>query len=262
MSAEARAYRTVVVTTQGPVTTFTLNRPERRNAIGAAMANELLWALEDALAAQEIRCIVLTGAGEAFCVGGDFQQLSGGEQDALASKGGYPELLLALWRSSKPLIARVNGHALGGGLGLVAACHFAVASAEAKLGTPEVNVGLFPFMIYALLERLVPRRRLLEMMLGGEKWSAVEAEQVGLLSRVVPPAELDAAVQRYVTLVTSKSGSTMALGLRAMADVEGLELDEKLRLLEARLFECLGTEDAREGLSAFLQRRPPVWTGR
>jgi cyclohexa-1,5-dienecarbonyl-CoA hydratase len=260
---QARDYKTLLVSTEGSVATLTLNRPERRNAIGVQMVNELVWALSDAHDDPAVRSIVLTGAGNTFCAGGDFQQMtSGAEAGELPFKGDYKDLLLAIWRATKPVVARVNGHALGGGLGLVAAATFAVASTDAKLGTPEVNVGLFPFMIMAVLERVMGRRALTEMMLSGQRLSAEEAVRVGLVNRAVAPDALDAAVRGYTDMIASKSPSAIRLGLEALRDTEELRLDEKLPILNDRLGRCLATEDAREGLMAFLEKREPRWTGR
>ncbi|HEU4533349.1 MAG TPA: enoyl-CoA hydratase-related protein, partial [Polyangiaceae bacterium] len=161
--------------------TLTLNRPERRNAIGPQMVGELHDALAAAFADEAVRSVVLTGAGKAFCAGADFGQITEGPAPLAATRGDYAELLLALVRAPKPIVARVNGHAFGGGLGLVAASTFAVAAEGAELGTPEINVGLFPMMIMAVLTRLMPRRRLLEMMLLGERLTAAEARDVGLV---------------------------------------------------------------------------------
>jgi enoyl-CoA hydratase/carnithine racemase len=259
----ARAYEAITVSNEGSVATVTLNRPERRNAIGPMMTNELLWALEDTTLDPEVRCIVLTGAGKTFCAGGDFADLSGGASQAgLPTKGDFKDLLLAMWHTTKPIVARVNGHAMGGGLGLVAASTFAIASMDAKLGTPEIDVGLFPFMIYAVLERVMTRRRVVEMMLFGQRLTAQEAAQVGLINAAVSVDELDEAVARYTAQVASKSASTIRLGLEALRDVDGLSFREKLPLLSERLSTCLGTDDAREGLTAFLTKREPNWTGR
>lgn len=260
---EAREYKTLLVASDGGVATVTLNRPERRNAIGTQMVNELVWALDDARDDESVRSVVLTGAGNSFCAGGDFQQMTAGsEAGELPFKGDYKDLLLRLWRGDKPTIARVNGHAMGGGLGLVAACTFAVAASDAKLGTPEIKVGLFPFMIMALLERLMGRRALVEMMLSGKHMSGDEAARLGLVNKAVPAAELDAAVAEYTTMLGLKSSNTLRLGLKALRDTEEMTLDEKLPVLEQRLHECLATDDAREGLMAFLQKREPSWTGR
>ncbi len=259
---ENRDYRALLVSQTDAVCTLTLNRPARRNALSAGLVNELLYALEDAHADASVRVIVLTGAGDSFCAGGDFSQMSGEERGLLEVKGGFPELLLALLNATKPTVARVNGHALGGGLGLVAACTFAVAAEGAQLGTPEIRVGLFPFMILAVLERVVSRRRLTELSLSGERLSAAQGTSLGLLSQAVPAAELDRAVLHYTELVTSKSPKTIELGLRALRDSEGLPVEQQLPLLSERLMEALGTEDAQEGLRAFLEKRAPVWTGR
>jgi enoyl-CoA hydratase/carnithine racemase len=258
-----RDYAKIKVTRAEGIETITLAYPERRNAIGPRMSNELLWALEDAREAADVRCIVLAGEGSVFCAGGDFAEMAAGPAPStLAPRGDYADLLLALVNSDKPVVARVHGHAMGGGLGLVAASTFAVASTEARLGTPEIEVGLFPMMIMAVLSRHVPRRRLLEMMLFGEKIDADEAARLGLVNRAVSPELLDVEVQRIASLVAGKSPSTVRLGLRAFAAQDDLDLEAALPLLRERLAECLATEDAREGLMAFLEKRPPKWTGK
>jgi enoyl-CoA hydratase/carnithine racemase len=245
------------------IATITLNRPDRRNAIGAVMTNELLWALEDATADESVRSIVITGAGKAFCAGGDFAQMTGGgDGTELSPKGDFKDLMLALFYAEKPVIARVNGHAMGGGLGLVAASTFAVASMSAKLGTPEIDVGLFPFMIYAVLERVMSRRRLVEMMFSGARLTAEEAAEAGLVNKAVPDEQLDEAVAHYTKLIASKSPSTVRLGLRALRDTDGLSVPDKLPILSDALAKCLATDDAREGLMAFLEKRQPTWSGR
>jgi enoyl-CoA hydratase/carnithine racemase len=258
-----REYGKIKVTRDAGVETITLAYPERRNAIGPQMTNELLWALEDARSADEVRAVVLTGEGKAFCAGGDFAQMtSGPEGPALSHKGDYADLLLALTNCDKPVVAKVNGHAMGGGLGMVAASTFAVASKEAKLGTPEIDVGLFPMMIMAVLARHVPRRRLVEMMLLGEKLDAEEAAQLGLVNRAVSPESLDAEVKKITDAIASKSPVTVRLGLRAFSAQDDLDLETALPMLRDRLAECLATDDAREGLMAFLQKRAPQWTGK
>ena len=258
-----RPYESILVGAAGGVATITLNRAERRNAIGPVMVNELLWALEDARADDAVRSVVITGAGKAFCAGGDFAQMtSGADAPKLPPKGDYKDLLLALFYATKPVIARVNGHAMGGGLGLVAACTFAVASTDARLGTPEIDVGLFPFMILAVLERVMTRRRLVEMLLAGEKMSAEEAARAGLVNKAVAPADLDAAVAGYTSMIASKSPVTVRLGLEALRDTDGLTTSGKLPILSERLAQCLATDDAREGLMAFLEKRSPQWSGR
>lgn len=262
MSLPSRAYGKIVAGHEGAVTTITLSVPERRNAIGPQMMNELLWALADAQEHEGTRVVVLTGAGKAFCAGGDFASITSGEPSDLPVKGDYADLLLAMMRFEKPIVARVNGHAMGGGLGLVAASTFAIASDGAQLGTPEVDVGLFPMMIMAVLAKHVPRRRLLEMMLFGEKLSAQAAKDVGLVNRVVAADALDGEVSAVVARLLEKSPATLRLGLRAFAAQDEMHLERALPFLREKLAECLATDDAREGLMAFLEKRKPVWTGK
>jgi enoyl-CoA hydratase/carnithine racemase len=259
----SESYQRLEVTRDGGALTITLAYPERRNAIGPLMTNELLYALEEARADADVRVVVLTGKGKAFCAGGDFAQMTASaDAPQRPHKGDYADLLRELWRMDKPVIARVNGHAMGGGLGLVAASTFAIAATDALLGTPEIDVGLFPMMIMGVLSRLMPRRRLVEMMLLGQKLTAEEARAVGIVGRVVAPVDLDGAVRELVLHLVAKSPITTRIGLRAIADAEELELDRALPLLRDRLGECLATDDAREGLTAFLEKRPPHWTGR
>lgn len=242
---------------------ITLKNPAKKNAIGPAMVNELLWALEDAASDDNVRSVVLTGAGDAFCAGGDFTQMTAmGPGSELPPKGDYADLLLAMTNYGKPIVARVNGHAMGGGLGLVAASHFAVASRNAKLGTPEINVGLFPMMIMAVLARVVPQRRLLEMMLFGERLDADTAAAMGLVGKAVDAEGLDAEIGRITQNVAAKSPSTVRLGLEAFAAQADMTLAQALPMLRGRLGAVLSTDDAREGLMAFLEKRPPKWTGK
>jgi enoyl-CoA hydratase/carnithine racemase len=210
--------------------------------------------------------IVLTGEGKAFCSGGDFQQMTGGAGGyrELPPKGDYADLLLAMVNAEKPIVARVQGDALGGGLGLVAASHFAVAEPSARLGTPEINVGLFPMMIMAVLARIMPRLDLVRMMLLGEKYEAGStAIERGLVTHVASALglSLDAQVDELVDQLAAKSPAAMRLGLRALAQQDDLDLEQALPLLRQRLMDCLATDDAREGLMAFMEKRPPKWKG-
>jgi enoyl-CoA hydratase/carnithine racemase len=258
MSAE---YTMITTAVGGSTCTLTLNNPARRNAIGALMVNELLWALEAAAQDPSVRTVVLTGAGEHFCAGGDFAQMPV-DYRSLPPKGDYADLLVALAEYPKPTIARVNGPARGGGLGLVASCTFAIAHEDVSFGTPEINVGLFPMMIMAVLQRHIPKRQLLEMMLLGEVIPSDKALALGLISRRVKAADLDDAVATLAEKLASKSPSTLRLGLAAYRMQEDLPLTEALPALRARLGECLGTDDAQEGILAFMQKRPPVWKGK
>jgi enoyl-CoA hydratase/carnithine racemase len=260
----ARPYSKIKVHTQGSVCTILLHNPARKNAIGTRMVNELLFAIADAHEDAAVRSIVLTGEGSAFCAGGDFGQMtSEANEEELPPNGDYADLLLAMVNTEKPIIARVNGVAMGGGLGLVAASTFAVAQSGAVLATPEINVGLFPMMIMAVLARVVPRRKLTEMMLFGEKMSAEDALAAGLLNKVVSAESLDAVIHAdYCDRIAKKSPKTVALGLRAYAKQSDMPLEEALPYLRGELGNVLSTDDAREGLMAFLEKRTPHWTGK
>lgn len=265
---ESRAYQSLNVTQEAGVATLTLAAPARKNALSPEMVNELLWALDDAAASNAVRVVVLTGAGDNFCAGADLARMGGangpggGEAAALAHRGDFADLLLRLDGFEKPTVAVVRGAALGGGLGLVASCHFALAAASAVLGTPEIKRGVFPMMIMAVLARVVPPRKLMELMLLGDKWPAPDAASAGLLTRVVPDAALAAAAAELTGKLAALSPTALAHGLRAHHRHVRGDLSHALPALREALFLLLGTEDAQEGIRAFLEKRPPVWTGR
>ena len=262
---ECRAFRTLLVQQDGARATITMNKPERKNPLGPEMVNELCWALDDAKDDPAVRVIVLTGAGGAFSAGGDLKQMSGGADggpEPLPHRGDYVELLLRFTTIGKPTIARVPGIAMGGGLGLVASCDFAVACESATFGTPEIKRGLFPMMIMAVLRRVVSRRRLMDMMLLGEKLDAREAERIELISKAVPDAELDAAVEALAAKLAAQSPTAIRMGLAAFHAQADRDLASALPFLRDQLVAILGTEDAREGLMAFMEKRAPQWTGR
>lgn len=257
---ESRPYRTLKVSVDEHVCTITIDRVEKRNALSAEVVNELLWAIDDARDDDDTHVVVLTGAGHFFCAGGDLRQMKEGE--GLPLKGDFADLALRFPQLGKPTIARVPGPALGGGLGLVASCDFAVAADVAILGTPEVKRGLFPMMIMAVLARIMPRRRLLSMMLLGESLSAEEALATGILSHVVPEADLDEAVTTLAKRLAAESPTALRLGLRAYHAQADRDLESALPYLREQLEKILKTEDAREGLAAFAEKREPKWTGR
>jgi enoyl-CoA hydratase/carnithine racemase len=259
------AFQDLLYSVKGHVATITMNRPHRRNALSGRLVNELIVALEAAGADAGVGAIVLQGAGGAFCSGGDLSQMVGGGGDPLGDvpvRGGFVELNLAFTKVGKPIVAKVHRYAYGGGLGLVCAAHFAIAEDTAKFGTPEIDRGVFPMMIMAMIFRTVPRRRGLEMILTGERISAAEAVEIGLINRAVPPEELDAAVLELATKLASKPPAIVRLGLEAYHRQDDLDLAEALPYLQDMLMKCFGTDDAREGMTAFLEKRPPVWWGR
>lgn len=263
----APTYSRIRMRVDGATCALTLAAPERRNAIGPVMANELLDGLLRAQADNAVRVILLEAEGKTFCAGGDFVEMQMLASGALApgelpQHGDFADLMRAMMTSEKPIVAKVAGHAMGGGFGLVAASTFAVAAEGVMLGTPEIDVGIFPMMIMPVLVRFIPRRRLMQMMLLGERLAAREAMALGVLNQVVAADALDETVRALVDALSTKSPSAMRHGLRAFAAQDDLGLDEALPLLQQRLSEVIATEDAGEGFSAFLEKRKPVWSGR
>ena len=265
-------YSEILYEVRGPVARVTLNRPDKRNPLGPTTIGELLHALDAARADEAVRVIVLTGAGKVFSAGGDlssFAAVGGSGGTPLQSTGGgatrpgtFVDLNLALTRIGKPTLAMVNGHALAGGLGLVVACDLAIAADDALFGTPEINVGLWPMMIMATIFRNVPRKRGLELVMTGDKISAAEAVSLGIITRSVPRERLEAEVGALAEKLAAKSPLIMRMGLDAFYRTQDMELEPALAHLQAQLVSVLGTEDAREGLTAFLEKRAPVWKGR
>jgi len=244
--------------------TITIDDPDRYNPLSNQTMRDLTAAVQAAAADDAVRVIVITGAGNrAFSAGGD---LSGGFVDApLADhgdRGALADLFRTLRRSGKPVVARVNGHALGGGFGLAAACDIVVAADTATLGTPEIRVGLWPMMITAVLMAIVPRRALLDLMLTGRRLSAGEALDLGVVSRVVSPDELDEAVDTVVADLLGKSPAALALGKQAFYAVADLDFDSALDHLHGGLTAIAMTADAAEGVAAFGEKREPQWRGR
>jgi enoyl-CoA hydratase/carnithine racemase len=249
---------------EGGRATITIDDPERMNPLANETMVELVAAVHRAARDPEVGVVVITGAGDrAFSAGGD---LSGGFVDSPildhAARGALADLFRALRRCGKPTVARVNGHALGGGFGLAAACDITIAVDTATLGTPEINVGLWPMMISAVLMPLVSRKALLEMMLTGRRIRADEAEELGVVNRVVPAAGLDAAVDEVVDALLAQSPAALALGKDAFYAIVDLDFDTALDHLHTGLTAIAMTEDAVEGVTAFGEKRTPNWRGR
>jgi enoyl-CoA hydratase len=241
---------------------LTIDRPKARNALSPQAIAELNEGLAKAEADPLVRVIVLTGAGEKiFSAGGDLAGM-GGDGGLLGmheGRRGYGALLQTLQNCQKPTVARVNGHALAGGLGLVLACDLAVAADSAELGTPEIDVGLFPMMVMAFLQRHVGRKRALELVMTGDRLKAPDALAWGLVNRVVPSAELDAAVSALCEKLAGKSQAILALGRRAFFSAEDLPLSSAVEHLASQLSLNSCAEDAAEGVTAFLEKRKPAW---
>jgi|SRR5580704_4601173 enoyl-CoA hydratase len=247
------------------VATITLNEPDTRNALSVELLGGLIGALERARDEQEVRCVVLASSHETVFSSG--ANLGGFAGDVpLVHKHFGSEAFVGLFKLigslGKPTVCAARGHVLAGALGIALACDLIVASEAATFGTPEINVGAFPFMIMALIYRNVPRKRASELLLLGERWSAREALTAGIVNRVVPAEEFDAAVAEWAAKLAAKSPLVMRLGKEAMRRQLDMPLDDALDYLRAQLTLALSTEDIVEGVSAFFEKRDPVWKGR
>ena len=248
------------------VATIALDQPDTRNALSGAVLDELIDAFEAARADESARCVVLASTHETtFSAGGD---LAGFTADVplvrkhLETTARFPALFTLIGELGKPVLCAVDGHCLAGALGLALACDLVLASDRATFGAPEMNVGIFPFMISALLARNLPRKKTTELLLLGERIDAHEAQRLGIVNRVVPAAELDGAVADWSGRLAARSPLIMRLGKDALYRSQDMALADALEYLRAQFAIALSTEDVHEGVEAFFERREPVWKGR
>ncbi len=242
------------------VARLTINREKQRNSLTPRVISLFMDCLDQAQEDEGVRAIMVTGAGDkAFCSGADLGGAA--TEDGKSSFQNYADLLKRLAAYPKPTVARINGYCLAGGMGLIMACDIVVARETAKFGTPEVNVGLFPMMIGALIFRNVLRKRAMEMVLLGEKLGASEALDMGLITRAVPFAKLDEAVDGILALLVAKSPIGLKLGKEAFYNMADMPFEEAVDYLCGKLAVVVATEDAIEGITAFMEKRTPVFKG-
>jgi enoyl-CoA hydratase/carnithine racemase len=260
----ANADGDVLYSVEDRIARITINRPERRNALTWAAIEELLEHLATAKADPDVRVVVLSGAGEAaFCSGVDLSDMSAGRSHGTLheARGRVAELFARLWSLGKPVIAAVRGFAVAGGFGLALACDLVVCSDDSVFAAPEIDIGLWPFMITVPLVRSMPPKQALELMLTGRRVGAVEALRMGFVNRVVPASELDAATGELASTLAAKSPAAMRLGRDSFYAVWDMAAAEALAVLHPLLTVAVGTDDATEGIAAFREKRPPEWRG-
>jgi len=259
------ALEQVLLTVDGHVATITLNRPDQRNPLSAGMLDDLLTAFRWCQAEAGVRTVVLTGAGNrAFSAGADLSSFDAdaSELDRHHGRQAYVELFALMAALGKPIVGRINGHALAGGLGLAVSCDLLVAVDTATFGTPEVNVGIWPMMIQAVLSRNVPRKVLLEMVMLGDRWTATQMQSYGVVNRVVPVHELDAAVADLTEKLVKKSPAVMRLGKDSFYRQQDMEFRAALDYLQSQVTLVTLTEDSKEGVRAFFEKREPDFKGK
>jgi enoyl-CoA hydratase len=261
----APSFEEALLVVDGHVATITLNRPDQRNPLSAGMLRDLLGAFRWCQDAPDVRVVVLTGAGNrAFCAGADLASFDADvpELERHHGRQAYVELFVLMASLGKPVVGRINGHALAGGLGLAVSCDLVVAVDTATFGTPEINVGIWPMMIQAVLSRNIPRKVLLEMVMLGDRWTATQMQSYGVVNRVVPADELDAAVADIAGKLAAKSPAVMRLGKDSFYRQQDMEFPAALDYLQGQLTLVTLTDDSKEGVRAFIEKREPDFKGR
>lgn len=249
---------------KGPAVWLTINRPEVRNAISNQLLGDIHEAIVQAEAEPDARVIVLTGAGDrAFCAGGDLQPKTAQfVRDFSRMQLPLVRLAQKATQSELPIVARVNGHVMAGGMGLLAIADMAVAVDTARFGLPEVKIGMFPMQVDALLMRLIPRRKMVEMSITGEPITAQEALAIGLVNHLASPGELDAKLDWLLSRLVDKAPTAIRLGKQSLEAISDMTLQQGLTFMAQQLGMMALTEDSKEGLAAFAEKRDPVWTNR
>jgi len=243
---------------------ITINREQQKNSISSQAIDLFLEYLDKAQEDDEVRVVCVTGSGKrVFCSGADLGAGIGkpGEEADQAFKN-YARLLTRIAQFPKPTVARINGHCMAGGTGFMLACDIVIARNDVKFGTPEVNVGLFPMMIGALIFRNILRKKAMEMILLGEKLSADQALEMGMITRAVPLEKFEEEVDKVLAALTLKSPIGMKIGKQAFNNIDTMPLEKAVDFLSKQLAQVASTKDAVEGITAFIEKRQPVFTGK
>lgn len=249
---------------KGKAAWITINRAESRNALNPGVIAGIRASIERAGSDDTAHLVVLTGAGDkVFCAGGDLKAGSNTfVYDFSQPSTDMAAMFQSAMRCPKPVIARVNGHCLAGGMGLLAMCDLAIAADHALFGLPEVKIGLFPMQVDALLQRLIPRRKMVEMSLTGEPLSANEALVIGLVNHICPREDLDAKMDWFLGRLLDKAPTALRRGKHAMETIADMTVPQAVEYMAAQLGTLALSEDGIEGLRAFNEKRAPNWTGR
>ena len=253
----------VLYSVQDRIASITINRPEQRNALNSAVLEGLRDSMRQAVDDGEVRVIAITGAGDkVFCAGADLKASLARDAETADQDFGranFRRLLLDIYHCPKPTVALARGHVMAGGLGIFLACDLSLACDDIHFSTPEIQVGMFPMMVLALLYRHIGRKKATEMIFLGERISAPEAKLMGIVNHVYPRESFEASAFEFVSKAAGKSGAILRMGKEAIRAAECLALPEALHYLEAALARVMTSEDSKEGIRAFLEKRQPRW---
>jgi enoyl-CoA hydratase/carnithine racemase len=261
---ERPALEQVLLESDAHVATVTLNRPEQRNPLSATMLRDLAAGLRWCKEQADVRVVILTGAGRVFCAGADLTSFDGDTTglEKFRSRDLFVDLFVLMSELGKPIVGRINGHALAGGLGLACSCDLLVSVDTATFGTPEINVGIWPMMIQSILSRSIPRKVLLEMEMLGDRWTASQLQSLGVINRVVPHEQLDSTVGEIARELAKKSPVAMRLGRDSFYRQQDMDFRAAMHYLHGQFLLVSQTEDSREGIKAFFEKREPDFKGR
>ena len=257
LSLEGLKFEATELDIKNNIMTITLNRPEKKNAINNVMLNEINYALAYAKQERNVRVVVIAAKGDIFCAGAD---LSRAESSSNVPKiENADDISLAMRHLYKPVICKIQGSVLAGALLMVSNATHAIAVKEARFSAPEIKRGLWPFMVMAGLFRVMPKRAGLDFIMRGNYINAVEAEEWGLINKSVEQAQLDEHVDNLAKELSSLAPGTMQIGLKAYAHQDNMSFNEALPYLQKQIEECFKSDDAKEGIAAFLEKRDPKW---
>ena len=262
LSLESLIFEATKINIEKNILTITLNRPERKNAINSVMTNEVNYALAYAKQERSIRVVVLAAEGDIFCAGADLRNMSGKEkapESAVPRIEGSTDISLSIRHLNKPVIAKIQGSVLAGALLMVTNSTHAIAIEEAQFSAPEIKRGIWPFMVMAGLFRVMPKRAGLDFCMRGQSIDAKKAEEWGLINQSVSASDLDKTVNELALDLANLAPTTMQMGLSAYNKQDSMSFDEALPFLQEQIAACVQSDDAKEGINAFLEKREPNW---
>lgn len=262
LSLQGLVFEAIELEVKDHILTIRLNRPERKNAINAAMSAEIIYALDYAKQERDIRVVVLAAKGDVFCAGGDLSMMSGKTVETTSTvpvRGGPDDIALRFRHFNKPSIACVQGNLFAGALLFLCNVTHAIAAEGVKFSAPEIKRGLWPFMVMGGLFRVMPQRAALDFVMRGNPISTEQAERWGLINQAVPAEALEDHVASLAAELASLAPGSMSMGLAAYVQQDAMDFDSALPFLRTQLDACLKSPDAKEGITAFLEKREPKW---